>query len=71
MLLRCREAVILSRKLVALREDVELPVPLTSLARAPHDFARLRAMFRELEFTRLLPQLDALEAPAGGWAAPI
>jgi DNA polymerase-1 len=60
-----REAVALSRKLVALREDVELPRPLDSLARAPHDFTRLRAMFRELEFTRLLPQLDALETATG------
>jgi DNA polymerase-1 len=60
-----REAVVLSRKLVALREDVELPRPLTDLQRVPQDFARLRALFRELEFTRLLPQLDALEVATG------
>jgi DNA polymerase-1 len=65
-----REAVILSRRLVALREDVELPVPLTALARAPHDFARLRAMFRDLEFTRLLPQLDQLEQAVAEQSLP-
>jgi DNA polymerase-1 len=65
-----REAVILSRQLVALRLDVELPGPITTLARAPHDFPRLRTMFQELEFTRLLPQLDALEA-AGLSGAPV
>jgi DNA polymerase-1 len=57
-----REAVVLSRKLVTLREDVELPRPLGELARVPHDFNRLRTLFRDLEFTRLIPQIDALEA---------
>jgi DNA polymerase-1 len=66
-----REAVILSRQLVALRQDVELPRALESLSRVPHDFARLRTMFRELEFTRLIPQLDALEAAPAGGTEPI
>src|SRR4051812_14015813 len=63
-----REAVLISRQLVALREDVALPRPLSDLQRIPHDFAGLRALFRELEFTRLIPQVDELELmlmPAG------
>jgi DNA polymerase-1 len=65
-----REAVLLSRQLVALREDVALPVPLSALSRAPQDFTRLRTMFRELEFTRLLPQLDQLEQAQSDGALP-
>jgi len=64
------ESVRLSRKLVALREDVPLPRPLGELARAPQDFTRLRALFRELEFTRLLPRLDDLEVAVTTGAAP-
>jgi len=64
------DAVRISRRLVALREDVPLPRPLSELQRVPHDFARLRALFRELEFTRLLPQLDQLEVALMSGAAP-
>jgi DNA polymerase I len=64
-----REAVVLSRQLVALREDIELPRPLAALSRISPDFPRLRTMFRDLEFTRLLPQLDALELALGPGAA--
>ncbi len=66
-----RAAVELSRKLVALREDVPLPRTLAELHRPKRDFTRLRALAHELEFTRMLPQIDALEgiaseAPAAG-----
>jgi DNA polymerase-1 len=64
------DAVRISRRLVALREDVPLPRPLAELQRVPHDFARLRNLFRELEFTRLLPQLDQLEVMLLTGSAP-
>lgn len=56
-----RIAVELSRKLVSLRDDVTLPQRLDELHRRAPDFARLRALYREWEFTRLLAQLDVLE----------
>jgi DNA polymerase-1 len=47
----------LNRKLVALREDVPLPLGPEDLARAPGDTEEARRLFAELEFTRLLKDL--------------
>jgi DNA polymerase-1 len=49
----------LNRKLVALRDDVEIPERPEGLARRPVDAARARALFAELEFSRLLRDLPA------------
>jgi len=66
-LVAAREAVRVSRELVRLREDVPLPKSLNDLHRQDPDQDRLRGLFHELEFTRLI---DALArgsvAPAGG-----
>jgi DNA polymerase-1 len=58
-----RKEIEISRQLVALRENVPLPVELTDLKRVEGDRdARLR-LFREYEFTRLVAQ-EAAGAPA-------
>jgi DNA polymerase-1 len=69
---RAREALVeqadqavLSRDLARLRSDVELPLSLDDLARPDPDDGRLRELFEQLEFTRLLASLDS---PAGGAA---
>ena len=66
-LVAAREAVRVSRELVRLREDVPLPKSLNDLHRQDPDQDRLRGLFHELEFTRLI---DALArgsvAPGGG-----
>ena len=58
-LVAAHDAVLLSRQLVQLREDVPLPKTLRELHRIDPDPDRLRALFRDLEFTRL-------EAALGG-----
>jgi DNA polymerase I len=69
-----REAIRLSRELVRLREDVPLPKTLEELHRIDPDKERLRALFRELEFSRLVDQLSpsgaAAIAPHAEEAAP-
>lgn len=52
----------IARKLVALHEDVPLPVPLDALARLPPNRDKLVALFRDLEFTRLMAQLETVLA---------
>lgn len=52
----------LSKRLAALERDVVLPVPLAGLARREPERERLRALFRRLEFGRLLTELDAGDA---------
>jgi DNA polymerase I len=52
------QAIEISRKLIRLREDVELGRSLEQLHRAEPNAARLRELFSELEFTRLLAQLS-------------
>jgi DNA polymerase I len=52
-LVASREAVRLSRRLVDLRADVPLPKTLADLHRIEPDRENLRALFRDLEFTRL------------------
>jgi DNA polymerase I len=59
-----REAIRLSRELVRLREDVPLPKTLEELHRIDPDKERLRALFRELEFSRLVDQLSPSGAAA-------
>jgi DNA polymerase-1 len=49
----------LNKVLVALREDVPLPLGPGDLARRPVDVERARALFTELEFGRLLRDLPA------------
>jgi DNA polymerase-1 len=52
------DAIRLSRELVRLREDVPLPRTLEELHRIEPDKEQLRALFRELEFSRLAEQLS-------------
>jgi DNA polymerase-1 len=59
-----REAIRLSRELVRLREDVPLPKTLEELHRIDPDRERLRSLFRELEFSRLVDQLSPSGAAA-------
>jgi DNA polymerase-1 len=56
----------LSKRLAALKDDVELPLALADLACGEPDREALRALFRRLEFGRLLADLEAGErgAPA-------
>jgi DNA polymerase-1 len=53
-----RDAIRISRELVRLREDVPLPKTLAELHRIEPDKNRLRSLFRELEFSRLVDQLS-------------
>jgi DNA polymerase I len=55
----------LSRRLATIRCDLELPVAVDALGRRPPDLERLRALYRELEFRKLLEALDG-----GGPAQP-
>ena len=52
-----REAVKISRELVALRDDVPLPKTVAELHRVEPDRDKLLAVFRELEFSRLIEAL--------------
>ena len=53
-----RDVVLISRELVRLRDDVVLPKTLTELHRVEPDRDQLRALFTDLEFTRLLESLN-------------
>jgi DNA polymerase-1 len=79
-LVASRELVRTSRELVRLRDDVPLPKTLAELHRLEPDRDRLRELFRELEFSRLVDQLSPsgaaaiavhAEEPAAAPAAPI
>ena len=59
-----REAVRISRELVRLRDDAPLPKPIEELHRVDPDKQRLRALFTELEFSRLADQLSPSGAAA-------
>ena len=59
-----REAVRVSRELVRLRDDAPLPKTLAELHRIDPDKKRLRELFTELEFSRLVDQLSASGAAA-------
>jgi len=53
-----RAALERSQKLVALKDDVELPAEIGTLRRREWDTTGLAAVFRELEFGRLLARLE-------------
>jgi len=57
-IVEARDAIRISRELVRLREDVPLPKTLAELHRIEPDKNRLRSLFRELEFSRLVDQLS-------------
>jgi DNA polymerase-1 len=63
-IVEAREAIRVSRELVRLREDVPLPKTLAELHRVEPNKATLRALFTELEFSRLVEQLSASGAAA-------
>jgi DNA polymerase-1 len=63
-LVASRELVRTSRELVRLRDDVPLPKTLPELHRIEPDRERLRALFRELEFSRLVDSLSPSAADA-------
>jgi len=66
-----REAIETSRKLVRLREDVALGRDVQDLQRAEPDRIRLTELFGELEFTRLLAQIDSARTAARAEAEPV
>jgi DNA polymerase-1 len=53
----------LSKRLATLRSDVPLPLELAALARVEPDRAALAQLYRRLEFTRLLEDLQKEETP--------
>jgi len=59
-----RDAIDISRKLVRLREDVALGRDVQDLRRSEPDRARLAELFGDLEFTKLLAQVDGARAAA-------
>jgi DNA polymerase-1 len=61
-ILEAAESIKVSRELVRLRDDVPLPKTLAELHRIDPDKQRLRDLFRELEFSRLVEQLSAAGA---------
>ena len=56
-----RVTLALSRELVRLRDDVELPIGVSDLRRNPVSAERLRGLFTQLEFGRLLAQYSQPE----------
>jgi DNA polymerase-1 len=72
-----KDTLVLSRKLVRLRDDVPLPTTITELRRQPVSTERLRELFERFEFGRLLAQLspqsptsEATPARVAGAAEP-
>lgn len=68
-----RELAYLSRDLVSLKTDVPVEFDLEKLRYGGADLSKLRSLFVELEFTRLVSSLDAAVAKKGGGAgaAPV
>ena len=64
-----RKDAFLSRELATLNRDVPLGFDLETFRRVEPDWTRLRALWMELEFTRLLKDLPAPVAPVSG--APV
>lgn len=60
-----KEQAFLSQELVTLREDANVEVEPAALKWTGGDDEHVRSLFRELEFTRLLAQLDPAPAAAG------
>jgi DNA polymerase-1 len=72
-LVAAREAILVSRKLVALDCEVPLPVSTAELRRLEFDRAALANLFRELEFGRLIVQerlTDPVVSVSSAGAAP-
>ena len=65
-----REAAILSKELVTIHCNLPIELDPESLKVDPPDNDALRSLFSELEFSRLLEELN-VEAAAGGAAAPV
>jgi DNA polymerase-1 len=63
-LMEFRKQVELARELARIDREVPIEVDLNALAVREPDWTRLRRLFRQLEFKRLLAELDAA-APAG------
>ncbi len=64
-----RDAAFLSQKLVTLRDGCWVDFDLDRLRRKPRDIAKLRAIYAELGFSRLLTQLEAPDPQASRRAA--
>jgi DNA polymerase I len=58
-----RSTLALSRELVRLRDDVALPLTVNDLRRIPASAEKLRGLFSQLEFGRLLAQYSQADAP--------
>ena len=58
-----RSGLALSRELVRLRDDVALPLTVAELLRIPASAEKLRGLFAQLEFGRLLAQYSQADAP--------
>ena len=58
-----RPKLALSRELVRLRDNVALPLTLAELRRIPASAEKLRGLFTQLEFGRLLAQYSVSDAP--------
>jgi len=65
------ERIRLNRRLVELRGDVPIPEQPVDFARRTPDAERARALFAELEFSRLLRELPSPPASAGPVAAEV
>lgn len=63
-LLRARELVYKTRDLAVLRTDVPIPGGVEATKRRPHDGEKVRALFTELEFNRLMDGLPSSGAAA-------
>ncbi len=60
----CLEQLPLARELATVRRDVPLPVRPRDLKRTPPDVAKLRELYRRLEFQTLLNELGRAATPA-------
>jgi DNA polymerase-1 len=69
-LLAQADAARLSKQLATLHSDVPLPIAPAELARVEPDRAALAQLYRRLEFTRLLEELEKEGAPQPAAAAP-
>jgi DNA polymerase-1 len=58
-----RSGLALSRELVRLRDDVALPLTVAELLRIPASTEKLRGLFSQLEFGRLLAQYSQADSP--------
>ncbi|QXD14849.1 DNA polymerase I [Rhodocaloribacter litoris] len=59
-LLAHAEDALLSKRLVTIKTDVDVGIDWEALHRKRPNLARLRALFRELEFNTLLPRVEAM-----------